>query len=133
MTHDDILNMIIPRQFVPEIEDLDPTNMEFWKFINCDDLIECKFTMFSSVFLKKLSTQNETVYEILMCDDLTFREKFDYLKSLEMYDSRNNVYDYYVNIPLVYKKNNICKFNYIFHENSNPNRKMYIRWLMKKL
>lgn len=127
MTREQALNQITPRQFVEELENFDPANMEFWKFINCDDLIECKFILFSSVFLKKLSTQNETVYETLMCNDLTFREKFDYLKSLEMYDSRNNVYDHYENIPLVYKKNNICKFNYIYHENSNPNRKMFIR------
>lgn len=121
MTHNDILNMIIPRQFVPEIEDLDPSNMKYdtISFPVNTDRIDCSFRIFDPIFMKHLLENNETIYAVLESDDLTFQEKLEYLNGLKhlIVQTKN------FNIPLVYKKNNICKFNYI----KNYSEKVYLK------
>ena len=121
MTHNDILNMIIPRQFVPEIEDLDPANTKYdtISIPANTDRIDCSFRIFDPIFMKQLLEHNETIYAVLESGDLTFQEKLEYLNGLKhlIVQTKN------FNIPLLYKKNNICKFNYI----KNHSGKVFIK------
>lgn len=132
MTREEVLDLITPRQFVEELENFDPAHMMFDLLEFKDDLIECRFNVFSDDFLNTVLEYNTLIYDTFKCDDLTFKEKWDYYKKIgkifkekeyeEKCKTHLNVFktDYEVNItftklilPLLYKKNNICKFHYI--------------------
>jgi hypothetical protein len=111
MTREEVLDLITPRHFVEELENFDPAHMKYdtISFPVNTDRIDCSFRIFEPIFMKHLLENNETIYAVLESDDLTFQEKLEYLNGLKHLTVRTKNF----NIPLLYKKNNICKFNYI--------------------
>ncbi len=121
MTREEALDLITPRQFIEELQGLDPANMKYdtISFPVNTDRIDCSFRIFDPIFMNGLLENNETIYAVLESDDLTFQEKLEYLNGLKhiVVQTKN------FNMPLLYKKNNICKFNYI----KNHSGKVFIK------
>ncbi|HQJ57240.1 MAG TPA: hypothetical protein PLH46_06330 [Caldisericia bacterium] len=147
MNKEELFNLITPRQFVEELENFDSSNMKFSGFESDDEKVFCKFKMFSDNFLNNtILNYDKLIYDTLTCDNLSFQEKIDYFNNCEKifnnkeYEERckkymnvNRKFFVYeaefkdITIPLVYKKNNICRFQYISYEPANRSGKVFIK------
>lgn len=85
MTREQALDIITPRQFVEELQGLDPANMKYdtISFPVNTDRIDCSFRIFDPIFMNGLLENNETIYAVLESDNLTFQEKLEYLNGLK--------------------------------------------------
>lgn len=136
MAHEEIINMITIRDISEDIRDTDRSNMRLVSFGHDDEKVYCTFNIFSYDFLQEISDYNSLFYEMLTNDNLTFQEKLDYFDRLRFNNQFKDapkdlklpkIVD--KSFPLVYKKNNICKFSYISVESSsrNINGKFFIK------
>ena len=122
MTHEEIINMITPRYFVPEIEDLDSAHMLFDHFEDSGYKIDCAFEIINPVSFKWME-ENNCMYEDLFKDpNTTFQEKLKHIDELDGF-FKAKIYCVQKHFQLLYKQNNICKFNYI----KDKHRKFFIK------
>ena len=89
MTHQEIINMITPRYFVSEIEDLDSAHMMFDHFEDIGYKIDCSFEIINPKSFKWME-ENNCMYESIFKDpNTTIQEKLKELENkLEEHDDQ---------------------------------------------